>query len=249
MSEILKNNIYCGDCLSLMKDIPDKSIDLIVTSPPYNICVEYEGDDEYTLKKQKYLNPKCDVRTDEDYVQWLDDVIKECLRVSRYVCWNVQWLKSTRSHIASIHNNFDSNLKEVFIWKKQCAASINARSGGLCKGWEYVFMLGDNNLCTFNYNNFPENGYVPNIKTWTDKERVEDHRATFPLVLPEHFITNFTKDGDTVLDPFNGSGTTCKAARIHNRNYIGFDISQEYCDIARKRVESVNNRKLGEWFA
>lgn len=247
--ELKINSIYCGDCLPLLLKMPDKSVDLIVTSPPYNICVEYEGTDEYTLKKQKYLDPTCDIRTDAEYVAWLDNVITECLRVSRYVCWNVQWLRSTRTHIASIHNNFDINLKEVFIWKKQVAASINWKNGGLAKGWEYVFMMGDENTCTFPYNNFPANGYVPNIQNWVKKDGPkENHHARFPFVLPQYFIQNFTKEGDIVLEPFLGTGTTCAAAKVLNRNYIGIDISEEYCAIARKRVASVNNHRLKEWF-
>jgi site-specific DNA-methyltransferase (adenine-specific) len=243
------NKIYCGDCLDLMREMPDKCVDLIVTSPPYNICVEYEGNDEYTLKKQKYVNPSSDIRSDEEYVAWLNLVIKECIRVSRYVCWNVQWLRSTRTHVASIHSNFDTNLKEVFIWKKQAAASINWKNGGLARGWEYVFMLGDENTCTFPYNNFPPNGYIPNIQNWVKKDiSVDNHHARFPLVLPSYFISNFTKENDIVLDPFNGSGTSCIASRKLGRNYIGMDKEPIYVDQATKALLRVNNHKITDFF-
>jgi DNA modification methylase len=73
------------------------------------------------------------------------------------------------------------------------------------------------------------------------------HPATFPEQLANDHILSWSNEGDLVLDPFNGSGTTAKMAKVNQRNFIGIDISQEYCDIAKKRLEKVNNRKITEW--
>ena len=159
------NTIQCRDCLEGMRDIPDKIVDLVITSPPYNL-----GDD-YKLAKQpnstigqKHYGEYDDKRSPENYVIWLNEVLKESLRISRYVFWNVQFMRPTRDHILSIQNEFKDNLKDIFIWKKQCVSNINASKGGMGRGWEYIFAFGEDNSTNFKYNNFPSNGYVPNIQ-------------------------------------------------------------------------------------
>jgi len=244
------NRIYCRDCLEGMREMSDKCVDLTVTSPPYNIGILYNGDNEYTLKKQKYVNTEDDVKIEQEYVKWLDAVLLECLRISRYVCWNVQFLRSTKTHIASIHENYRGNLKEIFIWKKQAVANINWKIGGLAKGWEYIFMLGADDKCTFPYNNFPSNGYVPNIQTWTLKDNANgEHHAMFPVVVPSYFISYFTKENDVVLDPFMGSGTTAVAAVRNGRQFIGFEKEQSYFDAAQARIKKAQAQgKISRWF-
>jgi len=94
-------------------------------------------------------------------------------------------------------------------------------------------------------------GFGKNISNWVGREKVypsnvlhmatecynRQHSAVFPVALPEWFIKLFTQDGDLVLDPFNGSGTTCVAAQRLERNYIGIDINSDYCLLARDRLE------------
>lgn len=74
------------------------------------------------------------------------------------------------------------------------------------------------------------------------------HPATFPEKLANDHILSWSNEGDLVLDPFSGSGTTCKMAKINQRNFIGIDISKEYCDIAERRLEKVNNHKITDFF-
>ena len=109
----------------------------------------------------------------------------------------------------------------------------------MAKGYEFIFIFGQDNNMTFEYNNFPENNYVPNRQTWykQNKESTPEHHATFPQALPEYIIQNFSKLNDLVLDPFNGSGTTTKSAKQLGRNFIGIEISEKYCEIARQRLK------------
>jgi site-specific DNA-methyltransferase (adenine-specific) len=98
-------------------------------------------------------------------------------------------------------------------------------------------------------------GFGKNISNWVGREKVypsnvlhmatecynRQHSATFPVALPEWFVNLFTLPGDVVLDPFNGSGTTCVAAKKSNRHYIGIDTNEDYCQIARKRLEEMES--------
>jgi site-specific DNA-methyltransferase (adenine-specific)/modification methylase len=240
------NKVICGDCIEVMRGIPDKSVDLVLTSPPYNMGGGKSlGYQPLSTVGQKYYGDYSDNKTDSEYADWCISVIEECLRISRYVFWNVQFLGNTRSMIFSLQEHFKDNLKDIFIYEKQAVANITAKNGGMARGWEYVFMLGENNNTTFNYHNFPENGYVPNISTWFKKEFFTEHHATFPAEMAKHFCEYFTKKSDIVLDPFFGSGTTGVAAKLLGRQFIGIEISEKYCEIARKRIDAtLVNRKL-----
>ncbi len=104
-----------------------------------------------------------------------------------------------------------------------------------------------------------KSGFGKNVSNWVGRDLVypsnvlhmatecynQQHSAVFPVALPEWFIKLFTKPGDTILDPFNGSGTTCVAAYRNNRNYLGIDISEEYCGVAIQRLQDEANSKTG----
>ena len=229
--------IYNCDCLDFMKDMEDDSVDLLVTSPPYNMgggkSLGYQPN---SIVGQSFYGEYKDNKDEKEYIQWCLDVIKNGLLKSRYVFWNMQYVRSSRNCIYDIQNQFRGNLKDIFIWKKQAVSSITGSKGGLAKGWEFVFMLGENDLSTFIYNDFPKNSYVPNIQTWYKKESFKEHHATFPQSLPKYFIQYFCKKGDIVLDTFLGSGTTAVACENLKRQWIGIEISEKYCEIAAKRI-------------
>ena len=231
------NQVIQGDCLEVMKGIPDKSIDLVLTSPPYNMGngKNLGGQPNSTIG-QKFYEEYDDNKNDKEYVVWCLSIISECLRVSRYVFWNVQFVRSCRDAIFALQDKFRSNIKDIFIWQKQAVASITANKGGMAKGWEYIFMLGEDNKSIFEYNNFPKNRYVPNIQTWYKKDTFPEHHATFTKEMAVYFCEYFTKETDLILDPFLGSGTTAVACKRLNRRFIGIEISEKYCQIARDRL-------------
>ena len=157
------------------------------------------------------------------------------LKKSRYVAFNLQILSGNKQSIWDWIAELRYQIKDVIIWKKQAVAQI--QKGKTATGYEYIYMLGNNDKMTFDYNNFPDNNYVPNIQEWTDMSYIKGHHATFPLQVPAFFINYFSKPNDLILDPFAGSGTTLVAAKQLGRRYIGIEISEEYCKIARERLK------------
>ncbi len=234
------NKVICGDCLEVMKDILDKNIKLIITSPPYNMGGKSLGYQPRSKISDKHYDTYNDDISEKDYSNWSIKVIKECLRISEYVFWNIQFLKSTKNTILNIQQKFRNNLKDIFIWQKQAVCQIindnTNQTPRLATGWEYVFIFGKDNSRSFDNVNFPTNNYVPNIKTWYKKENFPEHHATFPKELPSYFIQYFSKESDIILDPFNGVGTTCVVAKQLKRNFIGIEISEKYCEIAKQRL-------------
>lgn len=231
------NNVVCGDCLDVMKLIPDKSVDLVITSPPYNMGGKSLGYQPRSKISDKHYDIYNDNLSNEEYIEWILKVIKECLRVSKYVFWNVQFLTSTRESILDSIIKYRNNLKDIFIWEKQAVSQISVlTSPKFATGYEFVLCFGEDNNRIFKDSNFPSNGYVPNIQTWYKKESNQEHHATFPVELPEYFIQYFCKEGGIILDPFNGTGTTTWASKKLKRNFIGIEISEKYCKIADERL-------------
>ncbi len=228
------NKIYCMDALELLKQMPDQSVDLICTSPPYNTGNKSLGYHPNSKTGDKFYDEYDDNIDEHTYYKFLFDIIKESIRVSRYTFWNMQMLSNNKDTIIRLLHDFKDNLKDVFIWEKQAVSQII--KGRMAKGYEFVFVFAKDCSMTFEYRNFPKNEYVPNIQTWFKKDAIPEHHATFPINLPRYFIQNFSKEGDLILDYFVGSGTTIIASKQLNRNYIGCDISQKYVDICLKRL-------------
>ncbi len=230
--------LFNRDCMEAMKEMPDKAFDLILTSPPYNMgSGKSLGYQPLSTVGQSFYKEYADNQPEEEYIEWILLVISEGLRLSRYVFWNMQFVRSTRNAIFEIQNKFKKNIKDIFIWEKQAVASITAKNGGMAKGWEYVFMLGENDKSIFEYNNFPPNGYVPNIKTWFKKESFSNHHATFTQEMCHYFINFFTQEGDVVCDPFFGTAQVAMSCLKLNRAFVGYEIDKDYYEAAVARLE------------
>jgi site-specific DNA-methyltransferase (adenine-specific) len=246
------NKIYCGRAEQLIKELPDDCIDMVVTSPPYNVNLSTKKDKNginiYVKRskngnRQKYKEGGYnDQLMIEDYFDVQKQVINELLRVCNgYVFYNIQILSGNKKAIFRIIGEFSDNLKEVFIWDK-CGAepSLNPRTAN--SGFELilVFCKDKNEAIPRQFTNaYFERGTFSNVirvsKNSSNKFSKE-HKATFPEKLAHIIIDNFSTKGSLILDPFMGSGTTAKVAKDLGRYFIGFELSQEYVDMANRRI-------------
>ena len=267
----VETKILLGDCAILLKDIPDNSIDLIFTSPPYA---------DQRAKTYGGIHPN-------DYVNWFLPISGELIRV----------LKPTGTFILNIKEKVVNSERstyvlelimemrkqgwlwtEEFIWHKK-----NSYPGK----WPNRFRDAWERLLQFNkakkFNMYQEavmipmgdwaktrlknlsetdmirdeskvgSGFGKNISNWMNRDKAypsnvlhlstecnnKNHSAAFPEGLPEWFIKLFTLPGDTVLDPFMGSGTTNFVAQRMDRNSVGIEILPEYYEMVRNKIEAV----------
>lgn len=238
------NKIYNMDCLSGLKLIPSNSVDLIVTSPPYNIDIDYD-----IYKDYKPWSEYCD---------WIKEWIYECYRVlkpdgkiciNHYINYHDKHANMSRFPLFDIYNigkKIGLNPHKLIIWEdvtrrkftawgswlSASAPFINTPYEGILIFYKYQWKKQCKGECTISKEDFMEG--VSGV--WKVGTCRGETKACFPERLPQMCIDLFTYVGDTVLDPFMGSGTTAVAAVKKGRNYIGFEISQEYCKIAEKRI-------------
>ena len=246
-------DLKCGDCLEIMKNIPDNSIDLVVTSPPYDDLRDYNSEINFTeIIKQLYRVVK-----DGGVVVWnVNDRIKNGSKT----------LTSFKQAILFNDNGF--NVNDVMIWEKTNPMP-QVKQPRYNQVFEYMFVFSKGKPKTFNpimvdcksaginYNstckqitknnkrikkNFIVNNKKIDSNIWkfAVAQNKTKHPAVFPLELPLRHIKTWSNEGDVVLDPFMGSGTTGIACKQLNRNFIGIELDEKYFEIAKKRIEHEN---------
>lgn len=231
------NQIIKEDCLIGLKSLESESVDLIVTSPPYNIGKSYgnfpfRGYESYT-----------DSLKDGDYRTFIREVLAECHRVlkpegSMLFNHKVRTVNFEAIHPVDFINDSPFYLKQEIIWDRGKTHQTNMDRFFPINEMLY-WCIKDKRLTRFNKDSAK---YTTIWRINHANKRVEGcegHPAPFPLEIAERAIETFTEPGAVILDPFMGSGTTAVAAKLTGRNYIGFEISETYIEIANKRLEAV----------
>jgi adenine-specific DNA-methyltransferase len=252
--------LFQGDCLELLDSIPDAAIQLVVTSPPYNIGKKYE-------KRQPL----------DEYIDWQKKVITECCRVlkkSGSICWQVGNYIENGEIIPldillyPVFAESGLKLRNRIIWHFGHGLHSSKRFSGryevilwFTKSDEYIFNLdpvripqkypnkkyfkGDKKgelSCNPLGKNPSDVWNIPNVKANHIEKTI--HPAQFPVELVERLILSMTNENDWTLDPFMGTGTTQIASLIHNRKSCGAELLDEYYEIALQRINSAISGEL-----
>jgi site-specific DNA-methyltransferase (adenine-specific)/modification methylase len=217
------NKIYNQDCLEGLKKLPDKSVDMVLTSPPYNMRTRIrEGQytvrehSEHFSKKYKYFGDDLPI---EEYYYFHKDVLTELLRVSKIVCYNYQIVTGSKEAFFRLLGDFSPYIKDIMIWNKG-AGQPAMHEKVLNSSYEFVVILeGDDKKGRVINNSYFGRGMQSNVISGFHKQNnISGHGACFPVDFAKKIITLFSKEGDLILDPFMGSGTTAVAAKELGRN-------------------------------
>ena len=246
------NKIYNENCLDTMSKMKDSFIDLTVTSPPYDDLRDYNG---YSFDFERIANELYRTTKEGGVLVWIvgDATIKGQESGSSF-------------KQALYFKKIGFNLHDTMIWMKPNIFPHDPKTHRYKQQFEYMFILSKGKPKTFNYiedvknDSFGKtvkasggrraNGNTRNeqrvikIKEFRMRDNIwniprmtqKGHPAPFPEQLANDHIISWSNENDIVYDPFMGSGTTAKMAKLNNRNWIGSEISSEYCDIISERL-------------
>lgn len=238
------NKIINGDSLTVMREMPDKCIDLVVTSPPYNLK-NSTGNGMKDGRGGKWAGAALvngydnydDNMPHEEYVEWQYNCLKEIFRLLKddgAIFYNHKW-RVQDGVIQKRHDIIrDLPVRQIIIWKRK--GGINFNPGYFLPTYEVIYLIPK-----------PKFKLAPKANAFGDvwefnQEMKNEHPAPFPVALIDRIISSTT--AKIILDPFMGSGTTAVVAMGHKRNYIGIELSPEYCVMAEQRIE--RNKKDSE---
>lgn len=231
------NKIICGDVLEVMKQIPEGAVDLVITSPPYNLK-NSTGNGMKDGRGGKWANAALqngyanynDNMPHELYVQWQRDFLTEAMRVipeNGAIFYNHKW----RVQAGLLQDRQDIvcgfPVRQIIIWRRKGGLNFNA--GYFLPTYEVIYLIAKSK-----FKLTPKANSYSDIWEFT-QEMKNGHPAPFPVKLIDRIISS--TNAKMILDPFMGSGTTAISAINFNRGYIGIEISPEYCKMAEERIK------------
>lgn len=240
------DKIICGDSLAVMREMPSESLDLVVTSPPYNLKNSTGNGMKAGTKSGKWSGAALqngyshhdDNMPHDKYVEWQRNCLTEMFRLLKpngAIFYNHKWrvqngLLQDRQDIVG-----GFPIRQIIIWRRK--GGINFNPGYFLPTYEVIYLITK-----------PEFKLAPKANAFGDvweftQDMKNDHPAPFPVALIDRIIGSTT--AEIILDPFSGSGTTAVVAKGLGRNYIGIELSPEYCKMSEERLyKNITNSEL-----
>ena len=247
-SKIEFDKIYNESCLETLKRIPDNFIDLVITSPPYNMNLRIRKGEYCSRQIVKEISTKYEGFADnmpiDNYYEFHSEVLRELLRVSNLVFYVVQVVTGSKRSIFKMIGEFSNNLKDIIIWDKKYAEPAIQKQV-MNRRTEFILVFENDYPISRQFRSAPfKRGSLNDV--WqidrnrnNGKSKDKSHGATFPEKLVATIIENFSKKGDKIYDPFLGTGTTAIVAKKMKRKFIGSEILKDYCKIAKRKLNEV----------
>ena len=229
----ITHKLHKGDCLEIMKSIPDESIDLVVTDPPYKITARGNGGNSGGMfQKKEVNNGKVFKNNDIDISDWINEVYRVLKPQSH--CYIMTNNKNIFHYLDVINNKSDFNYIKNLIWVKD-----NKIMGQTYMSqFEYIIMLRKGSHKKINNCGTSDIINIPNKKLkGTDGKTIHDTEK--PVDLMKILIENSTDENQIILDPFMGIGSTGVACLNTNRKFIGIELDDTYFEVAKDRIENI----------
>ena len=219
------NKIYVGDCVELVKQLENESIDVVITSPPY-----YNSGHKY--QRSNGFHYTADVGEPLYTIEDFFEQLKPKLKQTGTICLNLGFSYGETGVMRpyDVLNRLRRQgyfINDQIIWHKNNPIPLKNR---LTNAYELIFVIGKTPQTKYYTTEYTHNVWKHPVASF------KGHSAVFPIEIPEECLKHFSKEGDLILDPFMGSGTTARACKKLNRNYIGFEINQEYAKLCNKSL-------------
>lgn len=256
LNRIELDSLYCCDCIKFMKSMEEGFVDLTVTSPPYDKLRNYNG---YHFDSKKIAKNLFRITKNGGVVVWVvgDKIVNGNRTLTSFrqailfqeIGFNIHDIMIyKKKNTPFMRTNAYTNCFEfMFVLSKGSPKTFNPlKAKTVRQGKEMMpFNKGADGINRKSLGELKAEKTLPNIWEYavglhgTTSDRIAfKHPAVFPEKLAEDHILSWTNQGDIVFDPMCGSGTTCKMAAVNKRKFIGCDISEEYCEIAKERIKN-----------
>ena len=226
-----QTTIYNGDCREILQAIPDDSVDIVLSSPPYNQIAATAASGmmkEFNHKQLSAYDGYNDDMEEEEYQNWQRAVFSEARGKCRGLCWI--------NHKTRFRNKQGIHPLQIYpwpfysevVWDRKVSITLNARK--FAPSHEYLYAFGEPHWWDDSQNIF--------LTVWQimPEREIKGHPCPFPLSIARRVISASCPPGGIAIDPFMGSGTTLLAAKLEGRRAIGIEKNREYCDIAVERL-------------
>ena len=237
--------LYNEDCIRSMKRLANGSIDLILTDPPYNLGNFMKGRDT-NLKKMRdnfFGDAGWDDLSFEDWEKSMDNFFEESVRVLKKGGAMIVFMAIIKvESIIKIAERHGLYYKTTGIWHKlnPMPRNMNLHFVNSTEAW--IYFTYKKRTGTFNNDGKVLHDFIETGVAANGERKFGKHPTQKPVQLMEFFVKVLTNEGETVLDPFMGSGSVGVAAKKNNRNFIGVEINENYFQIATRRIQEVKER-------
>jgi len=234
--------LYCGKCEDVLPQLPEQSVGMVFTSPPYNMRTRIRNGEYTERERSEHFSKKYqhfhDALPIEEYYEFHGAMVREMLRVAPLAFVNIQIVTGSKEAWFRLIGDFNKHIKDVIVWDK--GEGQPAMHGDVInRSYELILAMEANTTAgrAFSKKYF-ERGTMPDVWRFGrgGDGSANGHAATYPVELAAKAMLGWTRADETVLDPFCGTGTTLVAAKRFGRKAVGIELCEDYCQIAVDRL-------------
>lgn len=238
-----KYELFNDDCLKVMQGLPDNSVDLLLTDPPYNIgrFMKSRQTNLNQMRSNFFVGAGWD---NDDYNEWIKNMalfFNEANRVIRNGGTLLTFMSVLKiESVVEVAQAANFYYKTTGVWHKTNPMPRNMNLHFINSNESWIYFVNEAKTGIFNNNGKLELDFIQTSVTPKSEKNFGKHPTQKPIALMEHFIRLLSNKGDMVLDPFMGSGSTGVAAIKLDRKFIGMEVSPDYFEISNKRIRNIN---------
>ena len=237
--------IVNADCMEMLRNMPNDSLDLVLTDPPYNLglFMKSRSANLETMRPNFFGAAGWDNLEFENWKKLMDAFFAECARVSKPGASMIIFMSIIKVEtIIPLASNHGFYYKTTGVWHKRNPMPRNMNLHFINSTETWIYLVYKRHTGTFNNEGKAIHDFFETSVTSSGEKRFGKHPTQKPVALMEQFVTLLSNEGDIVCDPFMGSGGSGVAALLHGRKFIGFELNSGYCDTAEKRMDEIWRR-------
>ena len=238
--DIENSQLILGDCIKTMRSLPDDCIDSIITDPPYNIGL-FMHERNTNLKKMRenqFAYAGWDNMTYREWKRNMSRFLSQCSRVMKKRGSLIIFMSVLKvADIITMATKYGFYYKTTGVWHKKNPMPRNMNLHFINSTECWIYFIYNGTTGTFNNDNKVVHDFIETSVCPLSEKKYGNHPTQKPLAIMTRLIQLVTNPGDVILDPFMGSGSTCVAASMLNRRYIGIELDEDYYNIAKARIE------------